>query len=157
MRPVIQSYKKVLDIPLTTQPTSTVPVTMVLGEDSVAAGQTSATDPDVPTGSVIKYIEIMYSCVNLVAVAMSHHICIQYVLSGQSAIAPDAVGGNAQRNQVLLEALMVMGKDQNNNRKFKFRIPKKYQRIREGTKWIFTTKGSAVYTDAIKIIYKFYR
>ncbi len=157
VRQVIQSFKKVLNNAETTQPITAVTKQLVLGEDSIAAGQTGPTDPGVPTGSVIKFILIQYSCMNLVNVSNTHHWCIQLLHSGQTIVPPDAVGGNPQRNQVFVQGHMNMGQSQNNNRTIKFKIPRKFQRVREGDSWNFTSKSTQVYTDAMQTIYKFYR
>lgn len=157
MRPVIQSYKKVIDIPQTAQAAGVVQKVISTGVDSIAAGQTSATDPNVPTGSVIKYIEIQYSCINLTAVAHTHGWAIEKLHSGQGNVGPFVVGGSPIRNQVHRMGLMMMGANQNNNRTIKFKIPKKFQRVREGDSWVFITDANLVYTDAARFIYKFYR
>ncbi len=130
---------------------------LVDGKDSVAAGQTSATDAEVPTGSIVKFIEIQFACSNLVSVACYVNCTIQYSLATQNTINPDAVGGNAQRNQVLHQDLFVVGADQNSTHKFRFKIPKKYQRVREGVAWKLTWANSATVNRKVQVIYKFYR
>lgn len=158
MAPVIQSYKKVINsAPASRAAATDITIFMTAGKDSVAAGQTSVTDPDVPTGSVIKYIEIQYCVTNLVAISAFFNITIQLVHSGQSPVSPLTVGGSPQRNQVFFQQLFSVGKEQNSTHVYRFKIPKKFQRVREGDSWLFTTNGSVVYTDAMMIIYKFFR
>lgn len=155
---VIQSYKKVLNIAPTSRAASTDHlILLVRGQDSVAAGQTSVTDANVPTGAIIKFIEIEYSAVNLVDVSAFHHLSVQRTDSGQSPISSNAVGGDPQRNQVHLQAMMSLAPSQNNNRKILFKIPAKFQRVKEGSSWWYTYTCDQVFSDAIQIIYKFYR
>lgn len=155
---VIQSFKKVInDAPASRASATVIPFIVVQGVDSVAAGQTTATDVQVPTGSVIKAIEFQYTVANLVSIASNHWISIQHLRSGQTRIAPNAVGGNPQRNQVHFQKLFNVGKDQNSNHTIKFLIPKKYQRVREGDSWEFVAYGDTIHTSGIQVIYKFYR
>lgn len=157
MRNVIQSFKKVLNHAPTSLAAGQNTYTLVDGEDSVAAGQTSATDSGVPTGSVIKFIEIQFSAVNLVSVAAYMHVSIQHLRSGQSPIAANAVGGNPQRNQVHFQKMYTLAPDQNQNFVFRFKIPKKYQRVRDGDVWQFVNYCDQTHTAAMQVIYKFYR
>lgn len=153
----VQSFKKVLNQAPTSESVTTHELNLSTGTDSVAAGQTSATDAAVPTGSIIKYFEIQYSCANLVSVALFLHMSIQQTRSGQIAIAPNAVGGDPQRNQVHFLKMSQIGKDQNANYIFRFKIPKKFQRVREGDNWKFVWANDQICTDALQVIYKFYR
>lgn len=155
---VIQSYKKVLNI----APTSRAAVTVLnnaitTGVDSTAAGQTSATDGNIPTGSVVKFIEIQYNCQNLVGIAAFLNIGIQQLHSGQTVVDPRVVGGDPQRNQMHFQKQYCIGQNQNVNITLKFKIPKKYQRVREGDTWNFTRVSNQVFTDTMQVIYKFYR
>ncbi len=153
-----QSYKKVINhAPTARAAASAISHAIVVGTDSVAAGQTGPTDTAVPTGSVIKWLEIQYAYTNLVAVSLFHHSILQLARSQQANIDPLVVGGNNARNTVVHQELRSLGKEQNGTIKLKIRIPKIYQRIREGDFWTFITNGSAVYTDAVQVIYKFYR
>ena len=156
-RQVIQSYKKVINHAPASRTTGKQAFGISTGVDSVAAGQTSATDTQVPTGSVIKFIEIQFSVSNLVSVSMFQWIAIQQLRSGQSSIAPNVVGGDPQRNQVHFQKMIQVGKDQNSNMTIRFKVPKKFQRVREGDIWEFTTIADQVSSSAVQIIYKFYR
>lgn len=157
-RSVVQSFKKVINEAPTSRPAATtIGRTASVGTDSVAAGQTSATDTAVPTGSVIKYIEFHYSFVNLVNVASFMHLCIQLLHSGQTAVAPNVVGGSPQRNQVFWQAQRCLGQTQNGNMVIRFKIPPKYQRVREGDSWQLTRTCDTVFSDSCQLIYKFYR
>lgn len=155
---VIQSYKKVLNY----APTSRAAATqfnhiLTKGVDSAAAGQTSATDADVPTGAVVKYIEVQWSAANLVNIAAFYWLTIQKIHSGQSSVDGQSVGGNSQRNQVFFQKQIMIGQSQNSNHVLRFKVPKKFQRVREGDQWRFTHQSDAVYTEACQVIYKFYR
>ncbi len=155
---VVQSFKKVLDFAGASRAAAAkIDFILVTGDETVVAGQTAPTDSKVPTGSVVKYIEIHYAVSNLVNVTVKQDICIQYTRSGQTSINPNAVGGNPQRNQVLYQRMFFVGTNQNNNPIYRFKIPSKFQRVREGDSWIFTTVGDVVHSNAMKAIYKFYR
>ncbi len=157
-RQVIQSFKKVLNFaPTARAAAADIAHTLVTGTDSVAAGQTAVTDSAVPTGAVIRYIEIQFCVTNLVLVSLFHHISIQHLRSGQVFVSPLVVGGNPQRNQVHYQMLYSIGQTQSFSRTLRFKIPSKYQRVREGDRWQFVFNGSAVYSEAAQVIYKFYR
>lgn len=157
-RNVIQSYKKVLNFAPASHAASTqIANVLTNGVDSVAAGQTGPTDANIPTGAIVTEIEIQYSVTNLVSVSAFLHLTIQRVHFGQGAIAGNAVGGNAQRNQVHYQCMKSLGQNQNNNYVFKFKVPKKFQRVRESDTWIFSTLCDQIWTDSIQVIYKFYR
>ncbi len=128
-----------------------------VGVDSVAAGQVSATDTNVPTGSIIKYFEVMFAASNVVAAPCFVNCTLQYTLNPQAAIDPNAVGGDPQRNQVLHMDLFTIGQFQNSTHKFKFKVPKQFQRLREGMRWKLTWRNSATVNRECLIIYKFYR
>lgn len=157
MRPVIQSYKKVLlfiNAGIAAGFNSHIVAT---GTDSVAAGQTGVTDAAVPTGSIIKYIEAQIAISNPSSITCFINCTLQYILGGQSFIDPIAVGGNVQRNQVLHMDMYSVGVDQNSNHKFKFKIPKQFQRLREGMSWAIVINNTASMIRNYQMIYKFYR
>lgn len=155
---VTQSYKKVLNFAATSRVAATqVNHSLVSGVDSTAQGQTSATDPNVVTGSKIYRIEIQYAVQNLVAVSAFIHASVQFKRSGQASISPQTVGGNPQRNQVLHQDLFSIGKEQNVNRKYIVKVPKQFQRIREGDIWSFSYIPDQIVTDVCQVIFKTYR
>lgn len=154
----IQSFKKVINhAPASRVASTTINMEIANGVDSVAAGQTSAIDVNVPTGSVIKYIDIQYSAQNLVNVAAFLWTSIIQLRSGQGNVAPNVVGGDPQRNQVHHQDFRCIGQNQNVNVRIRFKIPKRFQRVRDGDKWRFLSLGDQVHTSAAQIIYKFYR
>ncbi len=156
-RPITKTYKKVLTFaPAAHAAATKIDFPLVTGVDSLAAGQTSVTDSTVPTGSVVSYIEINYSFLNLIApgsgVFMS--LSIQQLLTGQSSLDPRVVGGDPQRNQVFHQEVIAMGSNQNGNRVIRFKIPKNFQRVRDGQRWFFTVIASGVFSDNLQVIYK---
>lgn len=157
-RSVVQTFKKVLNVaPASHAAAGTFSQALSVGQDSVAAGQTTAQDANVPTGSIITEFVIQYSFVNLVAIASFMHWSIQRIESGQGTIAPNAVGGDPQRNQVHLQGQVCLGQNQNGNREIRFKVPKKYQRVKEGSQWVFRSTCDTIWTDALQVIYKFSR
>lgn len=130
---------------------------VVTGVDNATVGQSTAVDSNVPTGAIVKYIEFQLAMQNLVNVAAFAHVTIQYKLANQNNVSPNVVGGNPQRNQVLHQDLFCIGQNQNVNRTYKFKIPKKFQRVREGMIWQLVWQGDQIHTAAAQAIYKFYR
>jgi len=158
MAPVIQSFKKVLnDAPASRLSGTNISTTLSSGQDSVAAGQTTPTDANVPTGSVIKFFEIQWGLGNLTGANLFIHCAIELIHSGQSLIPPNAVGGSPQRNQVFFQSFFHLGTEQSGTRRYGFKVPKRFQRVREGDQWRFIRNGDAVYVDGLQVIYKFYR
>lgn len=158
MGAVIQSFKKVLNFaPLSHTAATVQSAVLSNGTDSVAAGQTGVIDPAVPTGSVIKYIEIQFSVSSATSAIAFLHWSLQHVRANQSDISPLTVGGNSQRNQVHRQGLLTLGANQSINRTIKFRVPPRFGRVREGDRWIFNRSADLLWGDAIQVIFKFYR
>ncbi len=156
-RPFVQTFKKVINFAEASFPAGNRGEIIVEGKDSVAAGQTSATDADVPTGSRIKFIEIQFPVTNAVDQTAYINCSFQYSLKGQTGVDPDAVGGDQQRNQVLHQELFSVGFNQNSTHKFKMRIPKRFQRLREGMFWFIQWSNSNTVNRRIQAIYTFER
>ncbi len=157
-RAVIQSFKKILNFAPSSHGAGTkVDAVLSLGTDSVAAGQTGATDAAVPTGSIITEFIIQFGVANLAAVSCFQHISVQRLDTTQVTIAPNVTGGSPQRNQVMFMGMRSIGEGQNMNWELRYKVPKKYQRVREGSFWVFTTLATVATTDSIQVIYKFYR
>ncbi len=157
IRPVIQSYKKVLIFADASFGAGFNNQFILAGVDDVAAGQTTPTDNKVPTGSIVKYFEIQFALANNVATPIYINCTIQYKLAGQSFIDPELVGGNQQRNQVLHMDLFSVGANQNSTHKFKFKVPKQFQRCRDGMQWAMVWHTTGTINNKTQIIYKFYR
>ncbi len=157
-RQVIRSYKKVLNFaPTARAAAADIFKSLSVGTDSLAAGQTGVTDAGVPTGCLIKFFEIQFSCSNLVNNSLFMHTTISLMRSGQVSPSPLVVGGNPLRNQVHHQSMFNIGGQQNSNHVYKFNVPAKFQRVREGDTWFFGHNGSQIYTDAAQVIYKFYQ
>ncbi len=157
-RQVVQSFKKVINEAPVSQAAGSRSIIISQGVDSVAAGQTSPTDADVPTGSIIKFIEIQVAMGQITGGAVFAHCSIQQMRSQQTAIPSNVIGGSPRRNQVFHQFLWEFGVNQSWSRIIKFKVPPRFSRVREGDSWIFeiTTSGGSV-TQAFQIIYKFYR
>jgi len=155
-RPVIKSYKKVLLAAEASFTAGFQTEFIASGIDSIASGQTSATDPNVPTGNIIKAFEVQFAANNPGALPLFLNCTIQYTLGNQSFIDPGLMGGNNQRNQCLHMDLFSVGEDQNSTHKFKFKVPKKFQRLREGMVWGLVWRTSGSVNRMVQIIYKTY-
>ncbi len=157
MKAVIQSYKKVIFFVNASFTSGFASQRIAIGVDSVAAGQTSATDSQVPTGCLMKQFEVQFAVNNSVATPCYVNCSLQYTLVGQAVVDPNIAGGNAQRNQILHQELFTVGQDQNSTHKFKVLIPKQFQRVREGMAWFLVFNNSATINCSTQMIYKFYR
>ncbi len=155
-RPVIKSYKKVLYGAPASFGAGFNSIFLVQGKDNISPNQSNATDADVPTGSIVKYIEIQFAISNLVSIACFINCSIQYTLAGQSAKNPNQIGGSNQRNQVMHLDLYSVGANQNSTHKFKFKVPKQFQRVKEGMDWTLTWSNSESVTMNSQAIYKMY-
>ncbi len=153
-RPIIKTYKKVINVVPASYAAGFSNIIFAVGKDSITMGQTSNTDGDVPTGSIIEYVEVQFCAVNLVAAACFINFSLQYTLSGQNPIDPSIIGGSPQRNQVLNQGLLCGGLAQNIKLVKKYKLPKKFQRLREGMKWTFNWDTSATVSAAAQLIYK---
>ncbi len=150
---MIKTYKKVINYAPTTVGASTQQYAMVTGIDSVAMGQVSGTDTTVPTGVKISRITVQFPIANLLASALIVHVAVQYTLGGQSPINANVVGGNAQRNQVIHQFVRSFGQFQNGSISYSFKVPRQFQRVKEGMIWHFTVTSSASATQTAQIIY----
>ncbi len=155
MRPVIQSYKQVqLHAPLSVAAgVKGYTLTSVLDN---YAGPT-ALNKEVPTGAIMKSITIMGGVTNLVNATMFVAMSLQLLRSGQSQVDPLSVGGSPQRNQVFWTSYKMIGQSQNSNMNLTFKIPKRFQRCREGDNWKLVVNADLVSGQSFYVIYKFYR
>ncbi len=157
MRPSIQSFKKVINIAPGSVTAGTRIESISLGIDSVAAGQTTALDVNVPTGAKIKYILIQHALGSISGATPIIHVSIQGLHAGQSVVGPDVVGGDDQRNQVFYQDCYGATSASNSNHRIKFKVPPRFQRVRAGDTWSYVWKTNGTVTSAVQIIYKFYR
>ncbi len=157
-RPIVQSFKMVVnDAPASVAAGVNNIHTASAGTENAVVGQATTTSTQVPTGAVIKYIEWQLAIQNLVNVAAFAHVAIQQRLSGQGNITPNVVGGNPLRSQVFHQELFCVGQNQNVNRVFKFKVPKSFQRVKDGAIWQLVINVDQVSTQVGQTIYKFYR
>jgi len=153
-RPLRKTYKKVLNFAASSHAAGTkVDIFMAVGVDSIAIGQLTPTDGNVPTGARITSFVIQYAAQNLALTPAFVHLTIQHLHSGQGTIDPRVIGGNPQRNQVFNQQLRSIGLQQNFNYVKAFKVPKKFQRVREGDSWSFTYFLDQVVSDIVQIIY----
>ncbi len=153
-RLLIKTFKKVLKYAPASFGAGFNNQVLTTGLDGYAVAQTTATDGNVPVGARLEYFEVQFCVSNVVSAPCYINCTLQYILSGQTAINPDIVGGDPQRNQVLHMDLFTVGADQNSTHKFKFKIPQKYQRVREGMQWIMTWSNNVSVNQSSQIIYK---
>ncbi len=153
-RPFVQTFKKVLNFLEASLPSGFTTELLVSGIDGVALHQSTNVDAQVPTGSKVKFIEVQFVISNLVSIHCYINCSLQLTLAGQGVIDPQAVGGNSQRNQVFHQDLFVVGADQNSTHKFRFKIPKGFQRMREGMKWNLVWSTNQTVNRAVQVIYK---
>ncbi len=153
-RPVVRTYKKIINFAPASYAAGFNNQVFLTGVDSVAIGQTSVTDGNCPTGSKMKYVEVQFCVSNVVSVATYVNCTLQYKLAGQSFVSPDTQGGDPQRNQTLHMDLFSVGSNQNSTHKFKFKIPGKFQRIRDGMQWSLTWSNNNTVNNKTQIIYK---
>ncbi len=158
MQAVIQSYKKVINhAPASSAAGVDRIFAATNGQDNVTVGQTSAIDFSVPTGAIVKYIEWQVGLINIVSNPAFAHVIIQLKHSGQANLSPDVIGGDPLRNNVYHQDCFSVGADQNTNRKYKFKVPKRVQRVREGDVWQVIVSVNQAYNSVCQVIYKFYR
>ncbi len=149
-----KTYKKVLNYSEASFAAGSRDENLVIGVDSIAIGQTSATDANCPTGARISFIEVQMPITNAVDQTAYINCSLQYTLVGQTGTDPDAVGGSKQRNQVMHQELFSVGFNQNSTHKFKLKVPRQFQRIREGMSWILTWSNSNTVNRRLQVIYK---
>ncbi len=153
---VIQSYKQIaVDGPASRAAATTIVHTFVNGVDNYT-GPTGS-NSIVPTGAKVMSIIIFACFTNLVSVSSLLHLNVQMRRAGIAGITPGNVGGASQRNTVIFTDMKFLGQNQNSNFIFRLKIPKMFQRIREGDSWEIRYQADAVFASATQVIYKFYR
>ncbi len=152
----IQSYKQIsVDGPASRAAATNIVHNLVIGIDNYAGP--TAVNNEVPTGAKITSVLLLLGFTNLVSVSALMHLNVQFLRSGQAAITPGAIGGNPQRNQVTDTRMFFIGQNQNSNFMMLVKVPKMFQRIREGDVWKLVYRNDAVFASATQAIYKFYR
>lgn len=110
----------------------------------------------MPTGSIIKYIELHHAVANATAGSAIVLTNFGYTLNNGALVIPASVGGDTQRNQIIHMSKFAVSADGAVTRVYRFKIPKQFQRLREGMRWTFGWNNSATLTSSILCIYKFY-
>ncbi len=149
-----RGVKYVIDEALTTSGTTKKNFDLVIGVDNETLGQSSSTDKNVPSGAKVKQINIMTCWGSITGVSTFVHWSIQRTKSGQSSINPTAVGGDPLRTNVMMQGMQCVGEFQNAAVDIKYKIPKKFWRIADGDKWIFTSISSTNVDTVKQAIYK---
>jgi len=129
---------------------------VVVGKESQFMEQTNIADPDVPVGSRVTRVLIMWQVGNLVNSIIGVNWALQLRRSGQGVINPRDIGQSDLRNTVIRSGYVMVGQNQNTGFVKSFKIPKMMQRVRQGDQWTFVRKSGvgAVFTDGFKCIYK---
>ncbi len=154
---VTKSYKKIIDeAPASRVAATIIDLDIVLGVDGLAPGQGTATDVTVPTGSIIKAINIDVPFGYTGTATAFVWISIQHLHANQSTISTRVVGGNPQRNQVHFQQLFMIGENQNHNFHKLFKIPRRFQRVRDGDRWVFSYQSDVAHASGMQAIYKIY-
>ncbi len=153
-RPIVKTYKKVLNFSEASFAAGNRSEKLIEGKDSTAIGQTSGVDADIPTGARVKYFLIQMPITNAVNQTAYINCSIQYTLDGQTFADPDAIGGNTRRNQVLHQSLFSVGFNQNSTHTFKQKVPRQLQRIKEGMIWRLVWSNSNTVNRRLQVIYR---
>ncbi len=152
----IQSIKQVsVDGPASRAAATTIAHDFVVGVDNFTGP--GAGNNAVPTGAKIMSIIIFAVFTNLVSVSSLLHLNVQMRRAGIAGVTPGTVGGAAQRNTVIFTDMKFLGQNQNSNFVYRLKIPKLFQRIREGDTWEIRYRTDTVFASATQVIYKFYR
>ncbi len=152
----IQSIKQVsVDGPASRAAATNIVHTFVSGVDNFTGP--GAGNNSVPTGAKIMNIIILVCFTNLVSVSSLLHLNIQMRRAGIAGITPGNVGGASQRNTVIFTDMKFLGQNQNSNFIYRLKIPKLFQRIREGDTWEIRYRADTVFASTTQVIYKFYR
>ncbi len=155
-RPVIQSYKQItVDGPASRAAATNIAHDIVVGVDNYSGP--TALNNEVPTGAVVKFVNIFASFSNLVLVSGLLHFNIQCRRAGILGATPGAIGGSNLRNTIIHTEMKFIGQNQNTNIRLRIKIPPIFQRIREGDVWRIVYRVDAVFASATQAIYKFYR
>ncbi len=149
-----RSVKYVIDEPQATSQTTVQTFQLAKGTDNATLGQTSGTDVAIPTGAKIKQFNIMSCWGSISDVSTFLHWSIQLVKTGQNVVDPTAVGGDGARNNVMMQGMVCVGEHQNQSVDIKYKVPKKFWRLADDSKWDFVTKCSTNVDTVKQCVYK---
>lgn len=154
-RSVVRAAKYIIVEGPVSEAAGIIAVPFIVGTDNASLGQTGVTDKTVPVGAKISQVEIFMPKVNLGAgTANFIHWTIQRASSGQSVINPITAAGSPLRTNIMLTGVLGLGAGQNNSLHIKFKIPSKYQRIRDGDVWQVVHNNGLVTSATYYFIYK---
>ncbi len=129
--------------------------TMASGKDLGVLGQTGVTDAEVPVGAKIVLFDIRMPKVNLGAgTANFIHWSIQRTEVGQAIQNPITAGGDPKRTNILLSGVIGLGAGQNNSLHIRYKVPKRYQRIKDGNVWSLVMNNGLAVSAIYEIVYK---
>ncbi len=152
----INSYKQItVDGPASRAAATTIFHRIVRGVDNYSGP--SAANDEVPTGAKIFSILVFACFTNLVGISSLLHLNVNMLRAGAPSPTPGVVGGFAGRNTVVMTQMKFLGKDQNSNFMWRIKVPKVFQRIREGDEFFIFYRTDTVFASATQAIYKFYR
>ncbi len=152
----IQSFKQItVDGPASRAAATNITHRFVLGIDNYAGP--TATNDEVPTGAKVMSATLFMSFSNLVSINALLHYHIQCLRFGGAIVTPGVQGGSPLRNTVIHTGMLFIGKEQNTNLQLNIKIPRIYQRIREGDQFFIVYRCDAVFASATEVLYKFYR
>ncbi len=149
------TFKKVINEASASELSGKIDFIIASGVDGISPTQATAVDHTVPVGGIISKFNIWINYASLANVAVFVTWSIQLLHKSQSSIDPLLVGGDDQRNQVMLMGVKSVGLNQNSDIQIKFNVPKKFQRIRAGDFWVVTTNATNVSTAQKMCIYTF--
>jgi len=149
------TFKKVLNEAPASESAGKIDFIIASGVDGINPTQVSAVDHTVPVGAIISKFDIWLNYASLANVAVFQTWSIQKLHKSQGSIDPLVVGGDDQRNQVMLMGRKSIGFNQNSDIHIKFNVPKRFQRTRAGDFWVVTTNASNVMTAGKMCIYTF--
>ncbi len=152
----IQSYKQIsVDGPASRAAATNIQHVFAQGVDNYTGP--SATNNEVPTGAKLITIDLQLAFSQLVAVSSNIVFSVQVIGPAQGVVTPNAQGGNSMRNQVIYTRNFFCGKEQNTNFHLRLKIPRVYQRVKEGTLYMLVYRADTVFASVTQAIYKFYR
>ncbi len=153
----IVSNKYVVDEAESTEVAGLQVFQMALGVDGTTMSQTGVTDTSVPSGAKITKLDIRVSYSNLASLSAFVHWAIELRLSGQASINPITVGGSPLRTIVMLSGVKSVGDNQNQDIHIVYKIPPKFQRMKDGMQWQWTANLGQLMQTVKQVVYKVYQ
>ncbi len=152
----IQSFKQItVDGPASRAAATDIQHVFAQGVDNYTGP--SAANNEIPTGAKIMSVDIQLAFSQLVSQTTNIAFAIEVIGPSQGVVTPNAQGGNSMRNQVIYTKNFFVGREQNTNFHIRVKIPRVYQRVKEGTLYIIVSRGDTVFASVTQAIYKFYR